>query len=135
MSRNAWIGVDFDGTLAEYDKWISASHVGAPIPAMVARVKRWLAAGKNVRIFTARIFPYVRILHPDQPMLVEPGMEQAFEAACAIAEWSREHIGVVLPITCIKDFDMIELWDDRAVGVVTNTGEPASVVTSRLEVL
>jgi len=30
-----------------------------------------------------------------------------------------------LEATCIKDLNMIELWDDRAVGVFHNTGEPS----------
>jgi hypothetical protein len=29
-----------------------------------------------------------------------------------------------LEVTCVKDFAMIELWDDRAVGVLMNTGQP-----------
>jgi hypothetical protein len=28
-----------------------------------------------------------------------------------------------IPITCCKDRGMIELWDDRAVQVIENTGE------------
>lgn len=26
---SGWIGVDFDGTLAHYDKWVSPTHTGA----------------------------------------------------------------------------------------------------------
>lgn len=44
-----------DGTLAVYDEWRGAHHIGEPIPLMVARVKDWLAAGKVVKIFTARM--------------------------------------------------------------------------------
>jgi hypothetical protein len=40
-----------------------------------------------------------------------------------IEAWCVEHIGVVLPVTNVKDFGMIELWDDRAVQVVPNTGQ------------
>lgn len=43
-----WIGVDLDGTLAEYHGWVSELHIGPPIPAMLARVKRWLAEGKEI---------------------------------------------------------------------------------------
>ena len=105
---NGWIGVDLDGTLAHYDGWRGEAHIGAPIPAMVERVRRWLAQGREVRIFTARVS------HPDQ---VDAAVE-------AIEAWCLEHIGVVLPITNAKDYEMIELWDDRAVQVVMNTGEP-----------
>jgi hypothetical protein len=39
-----------------------------------------------------------------------------------IEMWCLRHIGVVLPITNQKDYGMIELWDDRCVQVITNTG-------------
>lgn len=122
---SGWIGVDLDGTLAKYAAWVGASHIGAPVPLMLERVKRWRAAGKEVRIFTARIWPYTGVLRPDNAMPVPEGEagKLAFEAACAIAEWCRQHVGEVLPITCVKDYQMIELWDDRAVQVVMNTGE------------
>ena len=44
-----WIGVDLDGTLAYYDYWRGPEHIGEPIPAMLERVQRWLAEGKDVR--------------------------------------------------------------------------------------
>ena len=49
-----WIGVDLDGTLAEYHGW-NDGKIGEPIQLMVERVKRWLAEGKSVRIMTARV--------------------------------------------------------------------------------
>lgn len=123
---SGWIGVDFDGTLAHYDGWRGGDHVGAPIMPMVERVKRWLAEGKEVRIFTARVAPYPYVLRPDQPMAVPdtPEGNRIFEAACTIAGFCREHIGQPLPITCMKDYGMVELWDDRCVQVMPNTGQP-----------
>lgn len=121
-----WIGVDFDGTLATYDAWRGSSHTGEPIAPMIERVKAWLADGHEVRVFTARVWPHTQVLRPDQAMPVIDSDErsvQAFGAACAIAEFCREHIGQVLPITCVKDYGMIELYDDRAVQVRMNTGE------------
>ena len=41
----------------------------------------------------------------------------------AVQTWCREHVGVSLPVTCVKDVHMIELWDDRAVQLITNTGK------------
>ena len=35
----------------------------------------------------------------------------------------QEHLGQVLPITCVKDFHLWQFWDDRSVQVITNTGE------------
>lgn len=50
-----------------------------------------------------------------------PGM--VVDALTPIENWCLKHIGKKLPVTNIKDFGMIELWDDRAVQVVPNTGE------------
>lgn len=105
---NKWIGVDLDGTLARYDGWNGANHIGAPIPRMVARVVNWLREGKNVRIMTAR---------------VSRGGEDEMIARRAIIAWCRRFIGTELPITATKDYDMIELWDDRCVQVERNTGQ------------
>lgn len=102
-----WIGVDLDGTLAHYDKFVSPDHIGEPIPEMVKRVKQWIAEGKTVKIFTSRVS------HPNQ-------MEVAI---VAIREWSKRHIGQVLEITCYKDYGMVELYDDRCKQVIKNTGK------------
>ena len=99
--------VDFDGTLATYDGWQGAKHAGEPIPAMVERVKQWLDEGKDVRIFTSR---------------VAPGNSDAFISRQTINKWSKQVFGRLLPITATKDAGMVELWDDRAHGVETNTG-------------
>jgi hypothetical protein len=111
MSRTGGhIAVDLDGTLAEYVGWHGPYTVGAPIPKMVERVKKWLAAGIEVRILTAR---------------ATKGADGQPDAAVlyAIEIWCEEHIGQVLPITNEKEYSMIELWDDRAVQVIPNTGE------------
>lgn len=107
-----WIGVDLDGTLAEYDGWRGPDRIGAPVPAMVERVKLWLGEGKDVRIFTARI---------SSDGTIERVMD-AERARAAIQQWCIEHLGRVLPITNTKDYGMIELWDDRCVQVEKNTG-------------
>lgn len=96
---NGWIGVDFDGTLAHYDHYRGSDHTGAPVDKMVTRVRRWLAEGKDVRLFTART---------PSPVL---------------RKWMREHLGQVLEITNFKDRHMQAIYDDRAVQVERNTGE------------
>lgn len=117
-----WIGVDLDGTLAHYDGWQGPTHIGAPIPAMVERVKRWLAEGRDVRIFTARV-------SHDESM---PRIKEAAAAMTAIRKWCAEHLGRELRITNVKDYAMIELWDDRAVQVEPNTGRPIGASTRGL---
>lgn len=99
-----WIGVDLDGTLAEYLGWIGPHHIGKPVPKMVKRIKQWLAEGITVKIFTARC-AVPEQCYPIKAWLEEAGLPD-------------------LEITNVKDQYMIELWDDRVVQVEVNTGNP-----------
>ncbi len=101
-----WIAVDFDGTLAEYHGWKGPGLdvMGEPIPEMLNRVLDWLNAGQEVRIFTARA--------------------SAPEQIPAIEAWCLKHLGRIIPVTNMKDFGTLEIWDDRAVQVVVNRGTP-----------
>lgn len=137
---SAWIGVDFDGTLAEYGTWVDPMHCGKPIAPMVERVKRWLSEGRTVRIFTARIHPLDRCIMPDEVVTAAPATgvivnraDEAKLSVLAIRAWCLAHIGEVLPITNVKDYGMIELWDDRAVQVRANTGVVVGYSTRGLE--
>jgi hypothetical protein len=102
-----WIGVDLDGTLVEYNGWVGPTHIGAPVPRMVERVKNWINQGWVVKIFTARVSGSDRDV-----------------VTTLIQDWCEEHIGTRLEVTCSKDYGMIELWDDRCVQVIPNTGIP-----------
>lgn len=106
MKDKSWIGVDLDGTLAEYHGWEGALVIGPPIPLMVEFVKALLAHGKTVKIFTARI---------DEP--------RRWDIEDAIYDWCATHLGVVLEITNVKDKYCETIYDDRAVQVRRNTGE------------
>ncbi len=117
-NSQGWIGVDLDGTLAQYDVWRGIDHIGEPIPEMLERVKQWLAAGRDVRIFTARAF---RMLYP----VGTPERAESVTVVGRIHEWLQSHGLPWLPVTCFKDFSMVELWDDRCVQVIPNTGRRA----------
>ncbi len=106
-----WYGVDLDGTLAHYEGWKDDGEIGKPIPKMVTRVKRWLREGRTVKIMTARV------ANPQ---------DRAMEVR-RIKQWCQEHLGEALPVTHEKDMGLVELWDDRAVEVRINTGEPVNV--------
>lgn len=108
-----WIGIDLDGTLAHYTGWKGIEHIGPPIPAMVLRLRSWLEQGFEVRIMTARA--------------------SVEEGAAPVKAWLAKHDLPDLQVTCQKDFEMIELWDDRAVQVVSNSGSP--VLSSRFGAL
>jgi hypothetical protein len=109
MNDRGWIGVDLDGTLAEYDGWKGINHIGKPIPKMLERVKAWLLKGETVKIFTARV----------------SRLNDGFAARRFIENWCLANLGAVLPVTYKKDLAMRELWDDRCVQVIPNTGERA----------
>lgn len=111
-AHNGWIGVDLDGTLAQYDGWKGPQHIGEPVPLMVGRVKGWIEAGREVRILTARVS------HDGTCNR----MNDAFLANVAIRQWCLAHIGQYLIVTNEKDYGMIELYDDRCVQVEENTG-------------
>jgi hypothetical protein len=114
-----WIAVDLDGTLAVFPDCFP--DVGPPIPRMVETVKRWIAEGHDVRIFTARV------------CIVDLSSEfgtadEAFAAdqRAKIDRWCLEHLGITLPITAQKDFLMRELFDDRCIQMVSNEGITAA---------
>ena len=108
-THKGWIGVDLDGTLALYGEWQGFAHIGEPVPLMAARVAVWLDAGHDVRIFTARVGP-------------GKTPEDTQASKDAIDAWTLKHFGQTLPVTATKDFNMVQLWDDRAVQVISNTG-------------
>jgi hypothetical protein len=102
------IAVDLDGTLVEYHGWQGDEHIGDVIPKMMNRVKQWVAEGKEVVIFTAR---------------VSEGGDDGALAAHHIRNFLSGHGLGALEITAIKQKKFKEFWDDRAVQIVHNTGE------------
>lgn len=102
-ASTGWIAVDLDGTLASYDPRRGIEHVGKPIPGMTDRVKQWHQAGFDVRIFTARASSG-ELIAPVQEWLVSLGLP-------------------ALPVTNLRDKELLQIWDDRAIQVETNTGE------------
>lgn len=120
-----WIGIDLDATLAEWGEGTSnpcdVMQIGDPIPTMVTFVKRLIADGVDVRIFTARIGPATDEECQKQGqdcienfLVYQRGL---------IDQFCLDQFGQVLPITCTKDFHMYKLYDDRCVQVIPNTGQ------------
>lgn len=91
IASKFWYGFDFDGTLVKQKKF---PDYGKPIEKMVARVKRYLAQGKNVKIFTARAAT------PEQKKVV--------------SDWTLQHIGQRLEVTNEKDHLCIRIIDNIA---------------------
>lgn len=126
-----WIAVDLDGTLAFYDDtWLAWNKFGAPIMPMVRRVQQWLSSGIEVRIMTARVFPFVHgvgmagpsMFTRSRKCLVTDEPFSIHDMIGAIQLYTQEHVGYKLPCTCAKDYKMLEQWDDRAIQVIPNTG-------------
>lgn len=117
---SGWIGIDLDGTLAKYDGFKGIDHIGDPVIPMVNRVKKWLSEGRDVRIFTARIDGCGITLNIGNNNGEQ--LRNIESVKKPIEMWCLKYIGKTLPITNVKDLGMIELWDDRAIQVVPNTG-------------
>jgi hypothetical protein len=114
-SKDYWIGVDFDGTLAyTIPNRISPYDLGEPIPDMVNRVKNWIAMGYTVKLMTARM-----------NLRSSTGCTRDLdEMEAKLHGWCLRHIGAILPCVNNKDGWMEVLWDDRAVSVIKDTGNP-----------
>lgn len=144
-----WIGVDFDGTLAEKQEPFDPKSCGAPVEPMIERVKALLEEGREVRIFTARAWPFNRVFWPNVSVkdvlrqtkeeyamvsrygifdMKSPEGQQLIDShngVVAIRRFCKKHLGQVLTITNVKEPMMEVLYDDRAIRVRENTGELA----------
>jgi hypothetical protein len=118
VSETGWYGFDFDGVLATYTGW-NGGRLGDPIWPMVERVKRLLAKGKEVRIFTARVGECEGVSPESGKSATKEFIEDQHKQ---IQEWCEKYIGRKLKVTATKDYGMICLYDDRAYRVIMNEG-------------
>ena len=110
MNERSVIATDLDGTLAQ-DIAHSPYEIGPPVPEMLERVKQWVEDGEEVWIFTSRL---------TAPDINVPQMRDA------IHDWLEEQGLPRLHVTSTKSWRIREIWDDRAVAVVPNTGHPTN---------
>ena len=107
---NPWIGVDLDGTLAEYNDNLGAREIGPIVPIMKQRILDWIEEDIcEVKIFTARV--------AGERRGVSPSLSRKL-----IQNWLEENGLPRLEVTNEKTFGMVELYDDRAVQVKFNEG-------------
>lgn len=105
--------MDLDGTLSQWPTPGMNSvldGIGPPIPRMVARVIDLLDDGWWVKIFTARVGT--------------GGSEEELQRAM-ITDWLLKVFGERhhFDITNAKDHHCIQIYDDRAVTIIANTGK------------
>lgn len=108
--------VDLDATLAFFPPPVG-QEIGPPVPKMLARVKRWLAAGEEVRILTARVG------YSGSAGAIGRELEEIGRQRDLIEDWCQQHVGQKLKVQSHKCYGAAEIWDDRAVQVVANSGE------------
>lgn len=120
MGPDDWIGVDLDGTFAYYDEWMKWNVIGKPIPLMVKRVKEFLRMGLTVKVFTARVAYGRDVCKISREEFTREMMQQI------IGEWTMQTVNKALESTAIKTNFCREIWDDRAIQVVPNTGRTLS---------
>src|SRR5258708_2659092 len=104
-----YYAIDLDGTLAEYHHDFKHDELGMPIHKTVSLIKEMLGQGYDVRILTARVGPQSDDTNVD-------------DVRTMIENWCLEHIGTILIVQNHKCYEMIQLYDDRAIQVELNTG-------------
>jgi hypothetical protein len=98
-----WTGVDLDGTLAlASDGWPEPDEIGEPIEQVMLWVKRSMANGNKIKIFTARA-----------------GWD---ESVPHVEAWLKKHGLGGLEITNVKDMYCDRILDDKAIQVLRNSG-------------
>jgi hypothetical protein len=100
------IALDLDSTLAFYESKWKAQKVGTAIIPMLENVKKWLAKGYKVTIFSARLS------HEGEDLVNQIRMIRAF---------LKEH-DLNLPMTATKKAEFSHFIDDKAYHVVPNSG-------------
>ncbi len=96
-----WIAVGLEGTLSRAE-----GHpefvLGEPIQPMISRVHSWLRAGVEVRVLTE--------------------LADDFMGGIQVRYWLDSHGLGDVGITSTLDKDMQQLWDNRAIRTLRNTG-------------
>ncbi len=101
------IALDFDKTLAYHESVWGISRVGEPILPMVKKVKKWLAKGYKVTIFSARMSHDYYVL-AEQIKFIKDFLKKA-----GLPD---------LPKTATKRAEFTHYIDDRAYHVKRNEG-------------
>lgn len=105
--------VDFNGTLVHHERGGKVVdddgkvYIGPPIPGMVARVRKLLDRGTEVRIMCGT---------------VGEGGPKGEAMAKAIRAWCKEHLGRELEPTGTITTKCLMIWNDKAKEVIRNEG-------------
>jgi hypothetical protein len=120
MQGKGVILVDLDGTLAHYDGWKGEEHIGDPIPEMVNKIKQDHSEGYRLKIFTARVCNHVHWVS----LIDNKDLKRNYSI---VLEWLKKHNIIQFldknePIAITKNWEVVEIWDDRAKQIELNTG-------------
>jgi hypothetical protein len=100
------VTVNGDSIKAAPPAHVDTAPIGKPIPSRMDQVKKLLAQGTDVRIFSARV--------ADDP---------AGDVRREIEQWCEKNLGRKLPVTNAKDDNLAFIVDDKA-NVAPNADEP-----------
>lgn len=109
MSNQIHIALDLDRTLAKCTG--DYTKVGEIIPSMVFKIKKWLARGYKITIFTARVS--TNDWHTESI---------ANEQKKMIFDWMVANGLPAMDITSDKHPSFTHIIDDRAFHVIPNSG-------------
>jgi hypothetical protein len=117
MARHIHIALDFDSTLAEHESGGDLT-IGKPIKPMIEQVKRWVAKGYEITIFTARVSKWFKNgeVRPEDFKERQRQLISQF-----LAENGLQCMFPVL-ITADKSPRFTHFVDDKAVKVIPNKG-------------
>lgn len=114
----AWIAYDLDGTLAHSVEPFDPEKIGEPIKRILDQLLSDVARGERCKILTARV-SYLQVPNDRGEIGDEAFVSRQHEL---ISAWLIEHAGFDLEVTCVKDYLMKELYDDRAWRVEKDDG-------------
>jgi hypothetical protein len=86
-----------------YDHWRGIEHISDPVPE-IDKIIRANMDKVEFFVFTARA-------------------EDGPEAIMIIEDWCMKHYGRKFEVFNVKGYDVVAIWDDRAVAVEKNTGK------------
>ena len=119
-----WVGVDLDGTLAEYHGWEGLYHIGRPVQPMVERLHRWCDVGYRVEDDSGRLIVTVRRFKIFTARMAQADPEQNKNVLIAVQKWLVAYGLPRLEVTARKDLACLEIWDDRKPAKERKTERP-----------
>jgi len=117
-----WVGVDLDGTLAEYTGFKGIYHIGRPVMPMMERLQRWCEVGYRVEDRNGLVIVTVKRFKIFTARVCQTDAAMNKRVVIVIQDWLEAYWLPRLEVTARKDLACLEIWDDRCRRVASNEG-------------